>query len=558
MVNMAWQLVGILVLVTAAQATVMVQTSNGPLRGEKRGNYYAFEGIPYAKAPLGNLRFAPSQVNDEQWDDPKNATHPGPLCLQWSHFVHEDDRSVGEEDCLFMNIYTHSLEGSEVLPTIFFIHGGAFMFGQGDFWQPDHLLKTRLVLVTFNYRLGPLGFLSTEDDVIPGNFGLKDQVTALKWVHENIANFGGHSNNITLVGFSAGSASVQLHYLSPMSRGLFRNGIGHSGSALNPWVFAENSAEKAKMIASSVGCPVTSSKEMLKCLRESSARDIVRAVGQLFDYLYNPMSPLGVVVEQQTKKNPKPFLIEHPYTLMERGKFYRVPLLLSANEAEGLYPGAEFISEPSYLEEINKNWNTLLPSILDYRTSLRTDDKRRDEISTMIRKRYLGKRAVNSRSFKDLILIISNRFYFAGIVASVKLMQPHIPVYLYYDTYKTKHALGEVLGKTTKNYGCAHGEDVTLIFKTILRDEIPYTKEELMVADRFVRMYEQWARESVAKFGNYDIPLSNEQEMVRFLEVNYPKSELRWRKQLSDEEFWNQIDFDDGIPVSVQQVKDEL
>ncbi|XP_053682970.1 venom carboxylesterase-6-like [Sabethes cyaneus] len=549
----------ILAIVAIVRADVIVQTTNGPLRGEQRGDIYAFEGIPYAKAPLGDLRLAPSVVNDERWNEPRNTTQPGPNCLQWSHFVHEDDRSTGEEDCLFMNIYTRSLGGSEAsLPTIFFIHGGAFMFGSGDFWQPDNLLKNRLVLVTFNYRVGPLGFLSTEDDVIPGNYGLKDQVTALKWLRENIANFGGHSDSITLVGFSAGSASVQLHYLSPMTRGLFRNGIGHSGSALNPWVFAENSAEKARTIASSIGCSVISSKEMLKCLREKSARDIVRAVGPLFDFLYNPFSPLGVVVEKQTKHNPKPFLVEHPYLLMERGKFYRVPLLLSVNEAEGLYPGAEFVSQLSYLEEINNNWNSYLPSILDYQTSQRNDEKRRDEISTAIRKRYLGKRALNKYSFKDLVLIISNRLYFAGVVMSAKLMQPYIPVHLYYDKYKSKYALGEHLGNTMKNYGVAHGEDVTLIFKTMLRDEIPYTKQELKVANLFVRMYEQWALESVAKFGDYEIPHLNNEEMLRFLEVNYPKSELRYRKQLSDEDFWNQIDFNEGMPISFQQAKDEL
>lgn len=137
-------------------------------------------------------------------------------------------------------------------------------------------------------------------------------------------------------------------------------------------------------------------------------------------------------------------------------------------------------------------------------------------------------------------------------------MQPHIPVYFYFEKYKAKYALGECFGHTTKNYGAAHGEEVTLIFKTMLRDEVPYTKEELKVANLFVRMYEQWARESVAKFGNYEIPLSNDEEMLRYLELNYPKSELRWRKQMSDEEFWNQIDFNEGIPINVQQVKDEL
>ncbi|XP_058457058.1 venom carboxylesterase-6-like [Malaya genurostris] len=559
--NMLGAVSGILLIsavaIAASREFVTVDTTNGPLRGEKRGNYYVFEGIPYAKAPLGELRFAPSQVNDEHWDDPRDAIQSGPACLQWSHFVNDDDKSTGEEDCLFMNIYTSALGGSESLPTFFFIHGGAFMFGQGDYYQPDNLLQKQLVLVTFNYRLGPLGFLSTEDDIIPGNYGLKDQTTALKWLRENIGHFGGHADNITIVGYSAGSASVQLHYLSPMSRGLFKNGIGHSGSVLNPWVLVENSAEKAKQIASGVGCSVASSKEMLKCLRGKPARDIVRAVKPLFDYLYNPFSPLGVVVERQTKNNPKPFLVEHPYKLMERGKFYRVPLLLSLSEAEGLYPGAEFVSSPEYLAAINDNWNQLVPSILDYRTSLRNDGKRRDEISQTIRKRYLGKRSLNKNSFKDLILMISNRLYFAGVTRSAKLMQAHTPVYLYYGNYKCKYGLGEYLSNSTKNYGVAHGEDVLLMFKTEMRDATPYTEEELTVANLFIEMYANFARDDVPVFGEYIIPRMEDKHVLRFLEVNYPKSEQKVKDQLSDEDFWNQIDFGDGYPVDIAK-KDEL
>ncbi|XP_055631341.1 carboxylic ester hydrolase-like [Toxorhynchites rutilus septentrionalis] len=545
--------------VVVCDETVLVQTENGPLRGAKRGQYYAFEGIPYAKAPLGELRLAPSELNDARWENPRDATTPGPVCLQWSHFEEGDDRSTGEEDCLFMNIYTPALKPSEPLPTIFFIHGGAFMFGNGDFYEPDNVMNNRMVLVTFNYRLGPLGFLSTEDDVIPGNFGLKDQVTALKWVRQNIANFGGDQNSITMVGYSAGSASVQLHYLSSMSRGLFKNGIGHSGSALNPWVLAENSADKASMVAAGVGCPTSSSERMLECLRSKPAKDVVRAVEPLFDFLYNPFSPLGVVIEKKSKNNPEPFLADHPYKMMKRGEFYRVPMLLSVSQAEGLYPGAEFASKTEYLETINSNWNKLLPSILDYQTSLRSDESQRNEISRAIRERYLGDKDLNRNNFRDFLKIISNRLYFAGVVKSAKLMQAYIPVHFYYGMYKTKFAVGEYLAKSMENFGVAHGEDVLLVFKTELRDEIPYTEEELLVGAKFVEMYEKFARESVAKFGEYEIPRMEGKDALRFLEINYPASELRTARQLSDEDFWNQLNFNDGMPVdATSSVKNEL
>ncbi|EAT35318.1 AAEL012509-PA, partial [Aedes aegypti] len=549
-----------LVAANAEDNFVVVQSGNGPIRGINRGAYYAFEGIPYAKAPVGELRLAAPVLNDEQWDEPRDALEQGPECMQWSHFVEGEDRTTGEEDCLFLNIYTTSLDNTDPLPTIFFIHGGAFMFGGKSFYGPDNMMKSPLVLVTINYRLGALGFLSTEDDIIPGNFGLKDQATALKWVRQNIMNFGGHPDSITLSGYSAGSASVQLHYLSPMSRGLFKNGIGHSGSALNPWVLVEKSAEKAKSIAATVDCPTDSSKNMLKCLRQKPAREVVSAVAPFFDFLYNPFSPLGVVIEKQSKNNPRPFLANHPYKLMKSGKFHQVPLLLSVNEAEGLYPGAEFISKQEYLDSINKNWNQVLPSILDYQTSIQNDETRRDEISQTIKKRYLGRKMLSDNSFRDFIRIISNRLYFAGVVRSAQLMQKHAPVYLYYDAYKTKYAISEYLSNSTKNYGVAHGEDVLLLFNTEWREKIPYTSEELLMAKRFVEMYDEFARTGVPKFGEIKIPQMDKVDMVRFLEVNYPKSEVKLSRQLSDEKFWNQIDFNDGMPVAAPPapVKTEL
>lgn len=126
------------------------------------------------------------------------------------------------------------------------------------------------------------GFLSTEDTVVPGNMGMKDQVMALKWVKDNIQYFGGNPNSITLVGMSAGGSSVHLHYMSPLSNGLFNRGFSMSGTALNPWVLAENSLQKAKQLASSLGCNMVTTREMIDCLRYRPARQIVQNVQQFF------------------------------------------------------------------------------------------------------------------------------------------------------------------------------------------------------------------------------------------------------------------------------------
>ncbi|XP_055610300.1 venom carboxylesterase-6-like [Uranotaenia lowii] len=539
---------------------VIVRTTNGPIRGVKRENYYAFEGIPYAKSPTGEFRLAAPVLNDAIWEEPLDVSKPGPNCIQWNHYVQGEDKLVGEEDCLYLNVYTTSLSNNrEPLPTIFHIHGGALMFGSGDFWRPDHLLEKPFILVTFNYRLGPLGFLSTEDDVIPGNFGLKDQATALEWTRKNIHLFGGHPDQITVTGYSAGSSCVQLFYLSPMTRGKFKNAIGHSGSALNPWVLAEDSSEKAQKIATAVGCSTRSTREMLMCLREQPAERLVRAVTALFDFLYNPFSPLGVVIEHESKENPRPFLTDHPYTLMEQGKFDRVPLLLSVNGAEGLYPGAEFLSKPEYLQRIEKEWNRLLPSILDYKSGFKRNEARMNEISEIIRKRYLGDEPLSEDNFLELIRLMSNRLFFAGVVESIRLMQRYIPVYFYLDQYKTAFGVGEYLSETGKNLGCAHGEDVWLIHNNDFRRDVPYSDEERLMARRFVEMYGAFTRDSVAKFDRFEIPKTSDGgDKLQFLEINFPDSTLRSAEQLNDEDFWNQMDFNEGVPEKLALTRDEL
>ncbi|XP_049293740.1 esterase-5B-like [Anopheles funestus] len=536
-----------------AFADPVVNIENGPIFGENRGEYYAFEGIPYAKPPIGDRRFAASVLNDETWSEPLNATSLGPYCMQWSHTIAGKDKLFGEEDCLYLNIYTTSLNETNGLSTLFYIHGGAFMFGGGGFFSPEHVLRKSMIMVTFNYRVGPLGFLSTEDDVIPGNFGLKDQVTALQWVKRNVHHFGGDPNRITLAGFSAGGASVHLHYLSPMSRGLFQNGIAHSGTALNPWVMAEDSTRKAHQIAKNIGCPVEqSSQSILSCLRDRAAEDIVRQVPFLLDYLYNPFSPLGVVIEKQSKLNRRPFLVEHPAVLSRKGKLTKVPLILSVTQGEGLYPGAEFISQPGYLQDIDSRWYDLLPSILDYKTAV-PDVKKRDELSKAISERYFGKeRKLSLDNFRDFVSILSNRLFFAGVTKTAKLLQPHLPVYFYYFNFKAAYGIGELLSESNQNYGVAHGEDVFLVFPSSIREKHPLNKDELRVVSNFVNLYYTFSQGRKPKYGAYVLPLQNITDKLQYMEVKEADCEIcglpKTAYGVSDEQFWDTLDFNDEPP----------
>jgi carboxylesterase type B len=231
---------------------VLVNTKNGHLRGRYQpyktgtpGGYYSFQGIRYGKAPMGNRRFR-AALPEEPWKGIRPAMREGTSCPHRNMVL---ERYRGSEDCLFLNVYTPQLYArNKKLPVLFWIHGGAFTFGNGNSFLlgPDYFMQSNdIILVTINYRLGTLGFLNTGTHDAPGNAGLKDQVLALKWVRDNIEFFGGDPKEVTVGGQSAGAASVHYLMLSPLGKGLFKRAIAQSGVTLNPWSVTDVTAERA-------------------------------------------------------------------------------------------------------------------------------------------------------------------------------------------------------------------------------------------------------------------------------------------------------------------------
>nr|AIY69063.1 carboxylesterase [Chilo suppressalis] len=181
---------------------VQVKVNEGLLEGERVtsdlvGTFYSFKGIPYAAPPIGDLRFkAPQPV--KPWSGVLSAKQHGPQCPQYN--IISKQLENGSEDCLYLNVYTPNLEPNKPLPVMIWIHGGYFCSGNGndDVFGPEFLIRHDVILVTLNYRLEVLGFLCLENEDIPGNAGIKDQVAAMKWVKNNISSFGGDPNNITI------------------------------------------------------------------------------------------------------------------------------------------------------------------------------------------------------------------------------------------------------------------------------------------------------------------------------------------------------------------------
>ncbi|XP_044593022.1 juvenile hormone esterase-like [Cotesia glomerata] len=217
------------------------------------------------------------------------------------------------------------------------INGGAFFSGAGDddFFGPDYLIEKDIVLVTINYRLGILGFLNLDDEEASGNQGLKDQVMALKWVQQNIAQFGGDPNNVTIFGESAGEASVHYLNLSPLARGLFHKSIMQSGVATNPWAFTIHSPKEAAVKISSIrGNKTTDTQELIKYLRTVDVIELVKAEHEIKSVkealmFENPFVP-SVDLKSKT-----PFLTIPVHEAAKSG--IKLPHIIGYTSQEGIF-----------------------------------------------------------------------------------------------------------------------------------------------------------------------------------------------------------------------------
>jgi para-nitrobenzyl esterase len=257
----------------AAGDAPVVQTADASVRGLSSGSVEQFLGIPYAEPPVGALRFRPPVPLLLAGE--LNATTFGSECLQGTA-----TDPVGDESCLFLNVYRPAnVDASQRLPVMFWIHGGSFTSGAGSDYDPRRLVKTNgVIVVTINYRLGPLGFLALPalsgeaGDGLSGDYGLMDQQEALRWVKANIATFGGDPARVTIAGESAGGASVCAQLTSPLASGLFSQAIIQSASCI---ALGVADAERfGTDTAAAIGCSTPT--DHLTCLRDDkTAADIV-------------------------------------------------------------------------------------------------------------------------------------------------------------------------------------------------------------------------------------------------------------------------------------------
>ncbi|VEN56371.1 unnamed protein product [Callosobruchus maculatus] len=315
----------------------LVTVEQGVLRGCVKTSlnneeFLSFQGIPYAKPPVGQLRFKAPQPA-EKWKGVRDATKECEECCSKTF-----RQFFGAEDCLYLNVFTRELSTKKLKPVMVYIHGGGYVTGSSKaaIYGPEYLMMEDIVLITLNYRLGLLGFLSLNDNSlgVPGNAGLKDMVMALKWIQKNIKQFSGDPNNVTIFGESAGGSAVHYLILSPMAKGLFHKAIAQSGCATNGWAVSKRHG--AHLLAEALGIHSTDEKVILEQLQQIPVEELYEGCDKVWDPFYiGRYRPFAPTIETTTHEPT--FISEHPLKILKSGKYNKVPMIMGSCSREGMF-----------------------------------------------------------------------------------------------------------------------------------------------------------------------------------------------------------------------------
>jgi para-nitrobenzyl esterase len=312
----------------ALAANPVVDTPAGKLEGRSEGAINAFKGIPYALPPVGQLRWK-APVEMPRWQDIKSAASFGNACMQPISSllnVYTDDPGPVSEDCLTLNVWAPA--DAKNAPVFFWIHGGALVGGSSaeGMYDGAKLAAHGVVVVSINYRVGVFGFLAHPElsaespQGISGNWGILDQIAALKWVKQNIASFGGNPANVTIAGQSAGGLSVMYLLASPMARGLFAKAIAQSAYMITTPELKEAKYGLPSAEQSGVALAAALHKPDIKALRAMDAHELTTAAAMA------RFSPFGAVDGH--------VLMRQLVDTFDKGEQAPVPLMAGFNSGE--------------------------------------------------------------------------------------------------------------------------------------------------------------------------------------------------------------------------------
>ncbi|XP_025832506.1 venom carboxylesterase-6-like isoform X3 [Agrilus planipennis] len=427
-----------------------VLTEGGYVRGYRwRSNsnlnfvFYGFKGIPYGKPPVGNLRFQDPQPA-EPWDGIKLVNSNPDSCA-----AHQSGSAgspvIGSENCLYLSVYvTRTDENNEdlSLPVMVWIHGGAFVRGT-PYANPSNLLEKPVIVVVIAYRLGVLGFLNTEDENAWGNAGLKDQNLALQWIKNNIRNFGGDPNKITIFGQSAGGASISYQLASPRSEGLFAQAISQSGNTLNEWGFTKNPKKILFQFA------------RLFNIESNNTAEVVRELQKIdYEVLVDTSLQVDRFLPSVEVDHPGAFIDRSTYEIWTNGDFNKVPVIIGYTSEDGAYARGRY-------RQFATNPKNVIPAGLNVDLNSSVADELVEKISDF----YFPDRVYDNLTSS---LNFMTQHYFARGIRKIvaDLVKTTQPVYFYMFSYATKENYTKGI-----NGGAGHDEDGIYLWNTTLNTE---------------------------------------------------------------------------------------
>lgn len=479
---------GILLLLNSGQGQDFASPIRTTHLGQVRGRYVhvkgtnvgvnTFLGLPFAKPPLGSLRFAPPEP-PEAWNGVRDGTAFSAICLQNTAAVNGIIYSLlnltlspanTSEDCLYLNVYApaHAREGTN-LPVMVWIHGGSLTMGTASIYDGSALAAFEdVVVVTVQYRLGILGFFSTGDRHATGNWGFLDQVAALRWVQQNIASFGGDPDRVTIFGSSAGAISVSTHVVSPLSQGLFHRAIMESGVVQVP-LFISNTSEVFRMVVERSGCG-QDSEALLRCLRGKNKEEMLA--------INEPFQMVSGVVDGT-------FLPRHSQDLLMAADFRPVPSIIGVNNDEFGW----LISSGMNIFNIKPMDRETMRRILQ-ETTVKLF-LMPPEISDLLMEEYMGDSEDPQTLQAQFREMMADFIFVIPALQVANLQSPLAPVYF----YEFQHRPSFLKDKMPPDVKADHGNEVIFVFGIFAWiNHAELTEEEVLLSRTMMKYWANFAR----------------------------------------------------------------
>ena len=470
-----------LTFAVAAQAQILdkVTVEQGILQGTHQDNIAIFKGVPFAKPPVGELRWKAPQPA-EKWQGIKQAIHYAPAPIQAGN-----PPSGKSEDCLYLNVWTPAKTAHDKVPVLVWIYGGGFSFGASSdpIFDGVALADKGVILVSIAYRVGQLGFLAHPElsaespQHTSGNYGLLDQIAALKWIKHNIAAFGGDPDNITIAGESAGAISVSMLAASPLAKGLFDKAISQSGGSFGPTRKQNSAGENMSTLAQA-------EEEGLAYVKQFGTQSIA----ELRKLSAEKFIPAGWSLPGGWPIVDGYVIPDDQYQLYEQGKFNDVPVLIGYNSDEG----ASFVWEKDpgkFIEGLNHRYGKFAPKLIDaYGISHQVIDR-------------------NARNLTRDVAFGWQTWSWA------KLQSAHgkTPVYMYFFDQHPNYPKDS----PKHDYGSPHGQDIAYVFKHLDPNNPDVTAVDFDLSEQIASYWTNFAKNgnpNSAKLPHW--PAFNDQQQV--------------------------------------------